>query len=189
MSASTSPPSPERPRRSTWSRPPGCATAAGRPTASGGRGGLGELSGGGRLGTVQAERDGHVPRPAGAQGRGPTCEWRIEPPRLFVYGTLQPGRLRWPFLEPFALAHRPATVAGRLYDSGKGWPAAVFERSRRRLDPRRRSSTSIPAQATRRCGCSTRSRAASTASSSGCSSRPTRRAGVGLPVGAGRWTA
>ncbi|MGH9117534.1 MAG: gamma-glutamylcyclotransferase family protein [Acidimicrobiales bacterium] len=50
----------------------------------------------------------------------------IEPPRLFVYGTLQPGRLRWSFLEPFATGFRPATVGGRLCDSGKGWPAAVF---------------------------------------------------------------
>jgi gamma-glutamylcyclotransferase (GGCT)/AIG2-like uncharacterized protein YtfP len=50
----------------------------------------------------------------------------IHPPRLFVYGTLQPGRLRWPYLEPFSLGHRPAAVGGRLYDSGKGWPAAVF---------------------------------------------------------------
>ena len=32
----------------------------------------------------------------------------VEPPCLFVYGTLQPGHLRWPFLEPFAIGHRPA---------------------------------------------------------------------------------
>ena len=51
----------------------------------------------------------------------------VEPPRLFVYGTLQPGRLRWPFLEPFALGHRPATLAGLLYDTGQGWPAATFD--------------------------------------------------------------
>jgi gamma-glutamylcyclotransferase (GGCT)/AIG2-like uncharacterized protein YtfP len=51
----------------------------------------------------------------------------VDPPRLFVYGTLQPGRFRWPYLEPFALGSRPASVTGRLYDSGKGWPAAVFD--------------------------------------------------------------
>ncbi len=45
---------------------------------------------------------------------------------LFVYGTLMPDRLRWPILAAFARAHRPAEVAGRLYDSGNGWPVAVF---------------------------------------------------------------
>ena len=49
------------------------------------------------------------------------------PPRLFAYGTLQPDRLRWPFVVPFALGHRPAAVPGRLYDSGFGWPVAVFD--------------------------------------------------------------
>ena len=49
-----------------------------------------------------------------------------EPARLFVYGTLMPGRLRWPILAPFVLGHRPASVAGRLFDSGHGWPVAVF---------------------------------------------------------------
>lgn len=48
------------------------------------------------------------------------------PPRLFAYGTLQPGHLRWPFLEPYAVAHRPATVPGALFDSGCGWPVAAF---------------------------------------------------------------
>ncbi len=50
----------------------------------------------------------------------------VDPPRLFVYGTLQPGRLRWPFLEPFVIGARPAAVAGVLYDSGYGWPVATF---------------------------------------------------------------
>ena len=45
---------------------------------------------------------------------------------LFAYGTLQPDRLRWPFLAPFAVGHRPAEVPGRIYDSGFGWPVAVF---------------------------------------------------------------
>ena len=48
------------------------------------------------------------------------------PPRLFVYGTLQPGHLRWPFLAPFATGDRAAAVPGRLYDSGHGWPVAVL---------------------------------------------------------------
>jgi gamma-glutamylcyclotransferase (GGCT)/AIG2-like uncharacterized protein YtfP len=50
----------------------------------------------------------------------------VEPPRLFVYGTLQPGHLRWPFLEPFATRHQPAEVHGELFDSGYGWPVARF---------------------------------------------------------------
>jgi gamma-glutamylcyclotransferase (GGCT)/AIG2-like uncharacterized protein YtfP len=50
-----------------------------------------------------------------------------EPPTwLFVYGTLMPERLRWPILAPFARSHRPAAASGRLYDSGRGWPVAVF---------------------------------------------------------------
>jgi gamma-glutamylcyclotransferase (GGCT)/AIG2-like uncharacterized protein YtfP len=51
----------------------------------------------------------------------------VVPPRLFVYGTLQPGRLRWPLLAPFATHQRPAAVRGLLYDSGNGWPVAVFD--------------------------------------------------------------
>lgn len=47
-------------------------------------------------------------------------------PPLFVYGTLMPGHLRWPVLEPHALSWRPAAVEGRLYDSGEGWPTARF---------------------------------------------------------------
>lgn len=47
-------------------------------------------------------------------------------PRLFVYGTLMPGRLRWPHLQPFAMAHRGAAVPGTLFDSGHGWPVAVL---------------------------------------------------------------
>lgn len=43
-----------------------------------------------------------------------------------MYGTLQPGHLRWPFLEPFAVGHRAAAVPGRLYDSGHGWPIATL---------------------------------------------------------------
>ena len=60
---------------------------------------------------------------------------RVEPPCLFVYGTLQPGRLRWPFLEPFALGATPATVAGLLYDTGQGWPAATFDEAATDLIP------------------------------------------------------
>lgn len=46
---------------------------------------------------------------------------------LFVYGTLGPGEEAWPLLEPHATELRRAQVAGRLYDTGNGYPAAVFD--------------------------------------------------------------
>ena len=47
---------------------------------------------------------------------------------LFVYGTLQPGDVRWPHLEPFAAdAGTPDTVDGQLFDTGCGYPAALLD--------------------------------------------------------------
>ncbi|MDQ4133503.1 MAG: gamma-glutamylcyclotransferase [Actinomycetota bacterium] len=46
---------------------------------------------------------------------------------LFVYGTLMPGQLRWPVLEPYAVATQPAHTTGRLWDTGSGYPAACFD--------------------------------------------------------------
>jgi gamma-glutamylcyclotransferase (GGCT)/AIG2-like uncharacterized protein YtfP len=49
---------------------------------------------------------------------------------LFVYGTLRPGQQRWPFLEPFVTDEgRDESVVGSLYDTGRGYPAAKFDRS------------------------------------------------------------
>jgi len=49
---------------------------------------------------------------------------------LFVYGTLLPGELRWRFLAPFVVARGEIdAVAGVLYDTGHGYPAASFDRS------------------------------------------------------------
>jgi gamma-glutamylcyclotransferase (GGCT)/AIG2-like uncharacterized protein YtfP len=46
---------------------------------------------------------------------------------LFVYGTLRPGDVRWPFLEPFAADEGvDDTTDGRVYDTGLGYPAAIF---------------------------------------------------------------
>ena len=56
---------------------------------------------------------------------------RIE--RLFAYGTLQPDRLRWPYLAPCVVGFRPAFVDGTLYDTGAGWPVATFGRSGHRV--------------------------------------------------------
>jgi len=47
---------------------------------------------------------------------------------LFVYGTLQPGDVRWPILEPFVAGVGIAdSVGGRVYDTGRGYPAACFD--------------------------------------------------------------
>ena len=46
---------------------------------------------------------------------------------LFVYGTLQPGDVRWPILAPYvADAGVADRVAGRVHDTGRGYPAAIF---------------------------------------------------------------
>ena len=49
-----------------------------------------------------------------------------EPVRVFVYGTLMPGGCRWPHLSRFAASCEPATATGRLWDTGRGYPAARF---------------------------------------------------------------
>jgi gamma-glutamylcyclotransferase (GGCT)/AIG2-like uncharacterized protein YtfP len=46
---------------------------------------------------------------------------------LFVYGTLAPGRRAWELLAPHTTARRRAVARGRLYDTGRGYPAAVFD--------------------------------------------------------------
>ena len=47
---------------------------------------------------------------------------------LFVYGTLRPGDVRWDVLEPFVVdGGWNDTVAGRLFDTGFDYPAAVFD--------------------------------------------------------------
>lgn len=46
---------------------------------------------------------------------------------LFAYGTLLPGQERWEFLAPFVIGEGEAVeVQGSLYDTGQGYPAAVF---------------------------------------------------------------
>jgi len=48
---------------------------------------------------------------------------------LFVYGTLRPGQQRWPFLEPFVVDEGcDDSLAGALYNTGRGYPAAKFDR-------------------------------------------------------------
>jgi gamma-glutamylcyclotransferase (GGCT)/AIG2-like uncharacterized protein YtfP len=47
------------------------------------------------------------------------------PARVFVYGTLQPGAPAWWRLAPAARGTWPATTAGRVHDTGRGYPALV----------------------------------------------------------------
>ena len=47
--------------------------------------------------------------------------------RLFVYGTLMPGEPLWPALEPYAASWQPVTARGRLWDTGRGYPAVRFD--------------------------------------------------------------
>jgi gamma-glutamylcyclotransferase (GGCT)/AIG2-like uncharacterized protein YtfP len=70
-----------------------------------------------------------------------------QPLGIFVYGTLMPGRLRWPMIRSVVIAATEAVVHGVLYDTGFGYPAACFDEAGRvegwllELDPQRRSRT------------------------------------------------
>jgi gamma-glutamylcyclotransferase (GGCT)/AIG2-like uncharacterized protein YtfP len=44
---------------------------------------------------------------------------------LFVYGTLMPGRLRWPLIAADVVRQRLSAIPGTLYDTGHGYPALV----------------------------------------------------------------
>lgn len=49
---------------------------------------------------------------------------------VFVYGTLLPADVRWPYLQRFAADDGVAdSVSGSLYDTGLDYPAAVFDGS------------------------------------------------------------
>jgi gamma-glutamylcyclotransferase (GGCT)/AIG2-like uncharacterized protein YtfP len=46
---------------------------------------------------------------------------------LFIYGTLLPGEVRWHHLEPYLVDEGfDDTAPGGLFDTGHGYPAAVF---------------------------------------------------------------
>ena len=50
------------------------------------------------------------------------------PGHLFAYGTLLPGEPRWHFLQPYVVDEGVAdAVVGALFDTGEGYPAAVFD--------------------------------------------------------------
>lgn len=47
---------------------------------------------------------------------------------MFAYGTLLPGEIRWRHLSPFVVDEGVAdAVSGRLFDTGRGYPAALFD--------------------------------------------------------------
>lgn len=49
---------------------------------------------------------------------------------LFVYGTLRPGDERWHFLRPFVVDEGwDDVVAGVVFDTGLGYPGAIFDGS------------------------------------------------------------
>lgn len=46
------------------------------------------------------------------------------PDRVFVYGTLMPGRRAWPLVAPHVVGDpEPAWLPGRVHDTGRGYPA------------------------------------------------------------------
>ncbi len=47
---------------------------------------------------------------------------------VFVYGTLLPGDVRWPMLQPFVVDEGwPDAIDGRLFDTGRDYPAAILD--------------------------------------------------------------
>jgi NhaA family Na+:H+ antiporter len=57
----------------------------------------------------------------------PATHARTAVRHVFVYGTLQPGDVRWPILAPYADDAGVAdSTSGRVYDTGRGYPAATF---------------------------------------------------------------
>ncbi len=68
-----------------------------------------------------------APQAQSPRGQGCASLDRALTGRLFVYGTLAPGNVAWSVLEPWVIGDPgPDAVAGRLYDTGRGYPAATF---------------------------------------------------------------
>jgi gamma-glutamylcyclotransferase (GGCT)/AIG2-like uncharacterized protein YtfP len=65
-----------------------------------------------------ADRGGDPPSPSPASSSTEAY--------IFVYGTTMPGHLRYSDIEDFVAETSLASVPGRLYDSGNGFPAAKF---------------------------------------------------------------
>ncbi len=64
----------------------------------------------------------------GPIGHDRVMDTGISPPLLFCYGTLLPGDVRWPLLSAFVVDEGfDDAVGGRLFDTGLGYPAAIFD--------------------------------------------------------------
>jgi gamma-glutamylcyclotransferase (GGCT)/AIG2-like uncharacterized protein YtfP len=50
-----------------------------------------------------------------------------EATHYFMYGTMMPGHLRYPEIDDFVESTTRDRVAGHLFDSGLGYPAATFD--------------------------------------------------------------
>ena len=102
-----------------------------------------------RAAGADGQRGRRGPRPPVDAATGPRADDASSRHGCSCTARCSPGRLRWPFLAPYAVDHRPADVAGLLYDSGYGWPVATFVAAtalvpgharRPRPDPRRRGA-------------------------------------------------
>lgn len=73
---------------------------------------------------------GGADRPAPGVEEPVLGDWPDTPLRdlpLFVYGTLRPDGPAFARIAGLVDVLGPATTAGRLFDTGRGWPAATFE--------------------------------------------------------------
>ncbi len=59
----------------------------------------------------------------------------VEAHGLFVYGTLAPKQQRWGLIEDLVGPPERCAVAGRLFDTGWGYPAALFDAAASPLGP------------------------------------------------------
>lgn len=67
-------------------------------------------------------------RPEAQRSRSRAEEGPVAREHLFVYGTLQPGEVRWPAIAELVEVIGPASTPGRVVATPMGWPAATFLR-------------------------------------------------------------
>ena len=157
---------------------PGARAAAGRR----GPGARRRRRPGGRAGAGRRARRRSTPGVGDRPGRGARIP-QAWPDRVFVYGTLMPGRRAWPLIAPLVTgAPEDAWLPGRVHDTGRGYPA---------LRPRRPGTGAGRAAAgwpTRRgaAACSTSTRARTTGACARWRTRRTRGRRPGCGRGGAR---
>jgi gamma-glutamylcyclotransferase (GGCT)/AIG2-like uncharacterized protein YtfP len=67
-----------------------------------------------------------LPVAGGGDSGGPGSVPAEEAQHVFVYGTMKPGHSRYPGIDQYVASTMPETVAGSLFDTGNGYPAAKF---------------------------------------------------------------